>query len=69
MGNENKDFIKGKVEEKTFENGGKIIKVSIPFDELERINKNGWVNLDIKTGKESGKMYMENNTFEPQPQQ
>ena len=64
MEQKERDFVKGKVEKKEFENGGSILKVSIPMDELQRIAKNGWVNIDIKTGKESGKLYMENNTYQ-----
>lgn len=60
-----RDFVGGKVQVKEFDNGGKILKVSIPMDELQRIEKDGWVNIEIKTGKESGKLYMENQTWEP----
>lgn len=61
-----KDFIKGKVEVKTFDNGGKILKVWIPKDELERVTKENGINIEIKFSKDSGKPYIENNTFQPQ---
>jgi len=57
------DFIKSKVEVKEFDNGGKIIKISIPMDELKRIENNGWVNIDLKKGKDSGKLYLQNNVW------
>ena len=53
-----KDFVKSKIEKKEFDNGGAILKVGIPMEELQRIEKNGWVNFDIKTSKE-GKYYAE----------
>ena len=64
-----KDFIAGKCDIKTFENGGKMIKVSIPAEEVKRILKDGWINFDIKYKKNpvEGKspIYMENNTWQP----
>lgn len=60
-----KDFIKGKVEVKTFENGGKILKVWIPKDELERITKDNGVNFEIKFSKEKGTPYMEVDHWKP----
>jgi hypothetical protein len=64
-----KDFIKGKATEKVFQNGGKIIKVWIPVQELNRIAKEGNVNFDIKTSKK-GTLYMENDSWKPnQPNQ
>ena len=59
-----KDFIKGKATEKVFQNGGKIIKVWIPFVEAQRINKDGNLNFDIKTSKK-GTLYMENDSWVP----
>jgi len=60
-----KDFINGKVEKKVFNNGGSILKVSIPEDEIKRILNNGWVNIDIKVSKKTGKPYMEKNVWQP----
>lgn len=57
------------LEKKSFSNGGEIIKVSInpKFIEYYNANKNdkGYVNIDIKTSKDSSKMYAELNTFKP----
>jgi len=65
-----KDFVGGKVEVKEFDGGGEIIKIWIPKDEVMRILKDSGINVDIKTGKASGKLYMENNTWQPtQPKQ
>ena len=64
-----KDFIKGKIEIKEFDNGGKIIKVAIPFTELVRIKSDkDWVNFDIKTSQTKGTLYMENNKYVPKDQ-
>jgi hypothetical protein len=45
-----------------------IGQLSIKVDEavafLSQNARNGWVNLDIKTGR-SGKQYLELNTYEP----
>ncbi len=60
-----KDFVKGTAKEKVFSNGGKIIKVWIPVQELNRIAKDGNVNFDIKTSKK-GTLYMENDSWKPQ---
>ena len=59
-----KDFVNGKATEKVFDNGGKIINVWIPFDEAQRINKDGNLNFDIKTSKK-GTLYIENSSWKP----
>jgi hypothetical protein len=58
------DFVSGKATEKVFDNGGKIINVWIPFDEAQRINKDGNLNFDIKTSKK-GTLYIENSSWKP----
>ena len=62
------DFVGGKVEVKTFDNGGKMIKLWIPMDELRRIKKDSGINVDIKFSRKTGKPYMENNTWQPEKQ-
>jgi len=44
--------------------GSMSVKVEEAIAFLKENDKNGWVNLNINTGK-SGKQYVELNTFEP----
>ncbi|MBT6053331.1 MAG: hypothetical protein HOG49_41590 [Candidatus Scalindua sp.] len=60
------DFVGGKVDIKTFDNGGKIIKLWIPLEEIDRIRKDSGVNIDIKFSRKDNKPYMENNSWQPQ---
>ena len=46
--------------------GNMSIKVEEAITFLTTYNKNGWVNVGIKTSKE-GKYYVELDTFEPKP--
>lgn len=48
---------------------GQLIKFSIHKDYIleNPFNENGWVNVVLKTGKTSGKMYAEIDTFKPDP--
>jgi len=54
---EEKNYINGMIiKEKTFDNGGSQLKVSVKVDEfieqLKTINEKGWVNLIISRRKE-----------------
>jgi len=66
---EQKDFVGGKCELKTFPNGGQIYKIWIPKDEVMRILKDTGINFEIKFSREGNKPYMENNTWQPRGQQ
>jgi len=62
-----KKFISGLyLDEKVFDNGS-IIKVSVneKFIEYYNANKNdrGYLNIDLKRGKDSKKLYAELNTY------
>jgi hypothetical protein len=67
-----KDYIKGKVTKKTFDNGGHVLKLSIPMEELKRIENKGWVNIEISELREprthEGRTFthsMYNNAYTP----
>jgi len=62
------DFVSGKVEIKQFPNGGKIVKVWITPEDVERIKKPSGINLEIKFSKKDNKPYMVNDTWEPTKQ-
>ncbi len=60
------DFAKGvNVKEKTFDNGGKIINISINLETFMEnpINNDKYINLTLKRGKETGKLYAVNNEY------
>lgn len=60
------DYAKGiYVKERIFEDGGSVINLSIDITEFydNPINNDKWINLTIKRGKESGKLYAINNEF------
>ena len=60
------DFAKGiNIKEKTFDNGNSIINISIDVSQIMEnpINNDRFINLTIKRGKESGKLYAINNEF------
>jgi hypothetical protein len=62
------DFAKGiNVKEKTFDNGNSIINISINVEQIfeNPINNEKYVNIILKRGKESGKLYAINNEFYP----
>ena len=63
-----KMFVRGKITEKVFDNGGKVYNVWIPGDELERIKGENGINFTISFGKESGLPYMTESTFKPKEQ-
>lgn len=60
------DFAKGvRVREKTFDNGGTVINLSIDLTELmdNPVNQERYINLKLLRGKESGKLYAVNDEF------
>lgn len=60
------DFVKGiKIKEKVFESGSSIINMSIDVLQIMEnpINNDRYINITIKRGKESGKLYAINNEF------
>ena len=60
------DFAKGiSIKEKTFDNGNSIINISINVEQIfeNPINNEKYVNITLKRGKESGKLYAINNEF------
>lgn len=60
------DFVKGiKIKEKVFESGSSIINMSIDVSQIMEnpINNDRYINITIKRGKESGKLYAINNEF------
>ena len=60
------DFAKGiTIKEKVFESGTSIINLSIDVTQVMEnpINNDRFINLTIKRGKESGKLYAINNEF------
>jgi hypothetical protein len=60
------DFAKGiSIKEKTFDNGNSIINISIDVSQImdNPINNDRFINLTLKRGKESGKLYAINNEF------
>ena len=72
---EEKNYINGLiVKENSFNNGGKILKVSVRvadlFDQLKSIEKNGWANLNIAKRKEPSDKgvthYVYEDTWQPE---
>jgi hypothetical protein len=60
------EFAKGvTVKERTFEDGGSVINLSFDVTEFydNPINNDRWINLTLKRGKESGKLYAVNNEY------
>ena len=60
------EFAKGvSVKERKFDNGGSVINISINLEEFmsNPINQDKYINLTLKRGKESGKLYAVNNEF------
>jgi hypothetical protein len=60
------EFAKGiTIKERKFDNGGSVINISINIEEFMEnpINDDKWINLTLKRGKESGKLYAVNNDF------
>ena len=60
------DFAKGiNIKEKVFEGGNSIINISINVEQIfeNPINNEKYVNITLKRGKESGKLYAINNEF------
>jgi hypothetical protein len=60
------DFAKGiNIKEKVFDNGNSIINISIDVSQIMEnpINNDRCINLTLKRGKESGKLYAINNEF------
>lgn len=67
-----KAFVGGKATQKTFPDGGSIINISVPVEELKKIVSNGWVNISIckmREAKNGQTHYMVNNAFAPKPTQ
>ena len=61
-----KQFI-GKVTEKTFNNGGSIIKLSLSDKDKELLKTPGYTNIAIKKSQK-GNWYAEIDQFQPQGQ-
>lgn len=60
------EFAKGiNVKERKFEDGGSVINISINIEEFLQnlINQDKYINLTLKRGKESGKLYAVNNEY------
>lgn len=60
------EFVKGvSVKERNFDNGGSVINISINLEEfmLNPVNNDKYINLTLKRGKESGKLYAINNEY------
>ena len=60
------EFAKGvKIRERQFDNGGNVINISIDLNEFmsNPINDDRYINLTLKRGKESGKLYAVNNDY------
>lgn len=60
------EFAKGvNVKERVFENGGSVINITLNLEEimLNPINQDKYINLTLKRGKESGKLYAVNNDY------
>lgn len=60
------EFAKGvSVKERTFDNGGSVINISIDIEKFmdNPINEDKYINLTLKRGKESGKLYAVNNNY------
>lgn len=60
------EFAKGvSIKERTFDNGGSVINISFDITEFMEnpVNKDRYINLILKRGKESGKLYAVNNEF------
>lgn len=55
----------GKVTEKTFDNGGSILKLSLSDEDKKKIPPHGYTTLLIKKSKK-GTWYAEVDTFQPQ---
>jgi len=61
-----KQFVKGfNVKEKETKYGS-IIKIGINLQDFKEnnFNEKGWLNIDLKRGKESNKLYAEVDTYE-----
>ena len=60
------DFAKGvKVNEYFFDDGASIINISLNIEEVltNPINNEKYINLTLRRGKESGKLYAVNNKY------
>lgn len=60
------EFAKGvSVKECTFDNGGSVINISFDIAEFMNnpVNNDRYINLTLKRGKESGKLYAVNNDY------
>lgn len=60
------NFAKGvSIKEKVFDNSGSIINISINLETFMEnpINDDKYINLTLKRGKETGKLYAVNNEF------
>jgi len=60
----------GNTKSHTFENGGTIIKIGLPLEDIQKYVKNGWINLVVskrKVPKNDGTdFYVTVDTYEPQ---
>ncbi len=60
------EFAKGiRIREKTFDNGGTVINLSIDLTELmdNPVNQERYINLKLLRGKDSGKLYAVNDEY------
>ena len=60
------EFAKGvSVKERNFENGGSVINITIDLTSFmdNPVNNDRYINLTLKRGKESGKLYAVNNDY------
>lgn len=60
------EFAKGvSVKERTFDNGGSVINITVDLTTFMEnpINNDKYINLTLKRGKESGKLYAVNNDY------
>ncbi len=60
------EFAKGvNVKERKFDNGGSVINISIDLTEFmdNPVYNDRYINLTLKRGKESGKLYAVNNDY------
>jgi len=63
----------GNTKTHTFQDGGRLIKLGLPLEDLTKYAKNGWVNLIVAKKKEAKgdekDFYAYIDTFEPKTQQ
>lgn len=60
-----KQFVKGFIIKEKETKYGTIIKIAINLEALKEneFNEKGWLNIDLKRGKESNKLYAEIDNY------